>query len=168
GLRCSGSVRESPRRRPSSARSRGRYPARARARRRWRGGRQSRCPSRRYPRRRPVRAEESLWYGGGDVHGFTVLPGATSASHAVTDAHQVFSPPSFQPGGWLSSPPAGGGKACDKLTAMVAQTPRVALLRAPKVRAAAVSVAASLAVLALKFFAYVITGSVAVLSDAVE
>ena len=51
---------------------------------------------------------------------------------------------------------------------MVAQIPRVALLRAPKVRAAAVSVAASLAVLALKFFAYVLTGSVAVLSDAAE
>jgi cation diffusion facilitator family transporter len=51
---------------------------------------------------------------------------------------------------------------------MVAETLRVAVLRAPKVRAAAVSVAASLAVLALKFLAYVLTGSVAVLSDAAE
>ncbi len=51
---------------------------------------------------------------------------------------------------------------------MVAETPRVALLRAPKVRAAATSVAASVAVLALSFLAYLITGSVAALSNAVE
>lgn len=51
---------------------------------------------------------------------------------------------------------------------MVAETPRMAVLRAPKVRAAAVSVGASVAVLALKFLAYVLTGSVAVLSDAAE
>src|SRR5574340_451480 len=63
---------------------------------------------------------------------------------------------------------AGGGERCATLTAMVAQTPRAALLQAPKVRAAAVSVAASVAVLALKFLAYMITGSVAVLSDAAE
>lgn len=48
------------------------------------------------------------------------------------------------------------------------RTPSVAVLRVPKVRAAAVSVAASLAVLGLKFLAYVVTGSVAVLSDAAE
>ena len=50
----------------------------------------------------------------------------------------------------------------------MAETLRVAVLRVPKVRAAAVSVAASVAVLSLKFFAYVLTGSVAVLSDAAE
>ncbi len=45
---------------------------------------------------------------------------------------------------------------------------RLAILRIPKVRAAAVSVAASFGVLACKFAAYLITGSVAILSDAAE
>jgi len=45
---------------------------------------------------------------------------------------------------------------------------RLGVLRAPKVRAAAVSAAASVAILALKFTAYLITGSVAILSDATE
>jgi cation diffusion facilitator family transporter len=51
---------------------------------------------------------------------------------------------------------------------MIAHSPPLAVLRVPKVRAAAVSVAASVAVLVLKFIAYTITGSVAVLSDAAE
>lgn len=42
------------------------------------------------------------------------------------------------------------------------------LLRAPQVRAAVVSVAAGLGILAFKFAAYLITGSVAILSDAAE
>jgi len=42
------------------------------------------------------------------------------------------------------------------------------VLRAPQVRAAIVSVAAGLAILALKLAAYVVTGSVAILSDAAE
>jgi cation diffusion facilitator family transporter len=51
---------------------------------------------------------------------------------------------------------------------MTAQIARVEVLRTPKVRAAAVSVAASVGVLVLKFVAYQITGSVAILSDAAE
>ena len=45
---------------------------------------------------------------------------------------------------------------------------RLTVLRTPKVRAAAISVAASLGILACKYAAYLITGSVAILSDTVE
>lgn len=51
---------------------------------------------------------------------------------------------------------------------MVQVFPRVPALRAPKIRAAAVSVAASIAIVVCKFAAYGITGSVAILSDAAE
>jgi len=51
---------------------------------------------------------------------------------------------------------------------MAQETERLAVLRTPKVRAATVSVAASVGILVLKFGAYLITGSVAILSDAAE
>lgn len=51
---------------------------------------------------------------------------------------------------------------------MTQALPRAVVLRTPKVRAAAISVAASLGILACKFAAYLITGSVAILSDAAE
>lgn len=59
-------------------------------------------------------------------------------------------------------------EAYDRLTAMTQALPRIVVLRTPKVRAAAISVAASLGILACKFAAYLITGSVAILSDAAE
>lgn len=55
-----------------------------------------------------------------------------------------------------------------RLTAMTQVLPRLTVLRTAKVRAAAVSVAASLGILACKFAAYLITGSLAILSDAAE
>ena len=57
---------------------------------------------------------------------------------------------------------------CDRLTAMTRALPRLTELRTPKVRAAAISVGASLGILACKYAAYLITGSVAILSDTVE
>ena len=57
---------------------------------------------------------------------------------------------------------------CDRLTAMTRSLPRLTELRTPKVRAAAISVGASLGILACKYAAYLITGSVAILSDTVE
>jgi cation diffusion facilitator family transporter len=51
---------------------------------------------------------------------------------------------------------------------MVEVFTRLPELRTPKIRAAAVSVAASIGIVACKFGAYAITGSVAILSDAAE
>jgi cation diffusion facilitator family transporter len=48
------------------------------------------------------------------------------------------------------------------------QAPPAPVLRAPQVRAAIVSVAAGIGILAFKFAAYAVTGSVAILSDAAE
>src|SRR3989442_12301534 len=62
---------------------------------------------------------------------------------------------------WLLGP-------CDRLTTMTQALARLTVLRTPKVRAAAISVAASLGILACKYAAYLITGSVAILSDTVE
>ena len=59
-------------------------------------------------------------------------------------------------------------EAYDRLTAMTQVLPRLVVLRTPKVRAAAISVAAGLGTLACKFAAYLVTGSVAILSDAAE
>src|SRR2546428_325077 len=59
-------------------------------------------------------------------------------------------------------------ESCDRLTTMKQVLTRLTVLRTPKVRAAAISVGASLGILACKYAAYLITGSVAILSDTVE
>src|SRR5207245_3918216 len=56
----------------------------------------------------------------------------------------------------------------DRLTAMTRALPRLSEVRTPEVRAAALSVGASRGILACKYAAYLITGSVAILSDTVE
>src|SRR2546430_12864664 len=59
-------------------------------------------------------------------------------------------------------------EACDRLTAMTRALPRLTELRAAKGRAVAISVGASLGILACKCAAYLITGSVAIPPDTVE